>query len=85
MTPSGSEEIVANLNRSKRSIEAAEEMVRKGYYDFAASRAYYEVFYAATALLLHEDMEFSKHEMLLPQCISGSSRRGNYPKNMEKI
>ena len=32
-----------------------------GYYDFAASRAYYAVFYAATALLLQEGLEFRKH------------------------
>jgi uncharacterized protein (UPF0332 family) len=61
MTPSGSEEIMANLKRSAQSMEAAEEMARKGYYDFAASRAYYGVFYAATALLLREGMEFSRH------------------------
>jgi len=32
-----------------------------GHYDFAASRAYYAVFYAASALLLQEGLEFRKH------------------------
>ena len=34
---------------------------RGGYYDFVASRAYYAAFYAATAVLLCEDLEFGKH------------------------
>lgn len=33
----------------------------KGYYDFAASRVYYAAFYAATAILLREELEFGKH------------------------
>ncbi len=61
MTLSGPDEMAANLERSARSIEAAWEMLSKGYYDFAASRAYYGVFYAATALLLRDGLEFSKH------------------------
>lgn len=32
-----------------------------GHCDFAAARAYYAVFYAATAALLGEQVEFSKH------------------------
>ena len=32
-----------------------------GYHDFAASRAYYAAFYAATAALLAEGFETSKH------------------------
>ena len=55
------EEIAANLERSERSIQAAKELSLKGYYDFAASRAYYAAFYAATAALLCEELEFRKH------------------------
>ena len=54
-------EIQANLERAEDAIEAAGKLLSDGYYDFAASRAYYAVFYAATALLLNEDMEFRKH------------------------
>ena len=50
-------EIQANLERAEQAIEAAGKLLSEGYYDFAASRAYY----AATALLLKEGMEFSKH------------------------
>jgi uncharacterized protein len=56
-----SSEIHANLERAKYAIEAAGKLLSDGYNDFAVSRAYYAVFYAATALLLNEGMEFSKH------------------------
>ena len=55
------QEIQANLNRSKESIQAAITLLREGYSDFAASRAYYSAFYAATALLLNEGLEYKKH------------------------
>ena len=54
-------EIAANLDRAEASIQAAKELFEGGYYDFVASRAYYAAFYAATALLLSEELEFSKH------------------------
>ena len=54
-------EIVANLERSNQSIEAARELTKDGYFDFAASRAYYAAFYAATAILLSGGFEFKKH------------------------
>jgi uncharacterized protein (UPF0332 family) len=61
MTQKFAQEIAANLERSEASIEAARELNAGGYYDFVASRAYYAAFYAATALLLGEEFEFSKH------------------------
>lgn len=55
------EEIRANLERANQALEAAETLLVGGYCDFAASRAYYSVFYAATALLLGEEKAFNKH------------------------
>jgi uncharacterized protein (UPF0332 family) len=55
------DEIAANLARAEQSIQAARQLVSGGYNDFAASRAYYAAFYAATAVLLHEGLEMSKH------------------------
>jgi len=54
-------EIAASLERAERSIAAAKELTASGYYDFAASRAYYAAFYAATAALLREGLELSRH------------------------
>jgi uncharacterized protein (UPF0332 family) len=55
------EEITANLERAETSIRAAKDLLAKDYYDFTASRAYYAAFYAATAVLLCEELEFGKH------------------------
>ncbi len=54
-------EIAANLERAEQSLEAAKELTANGFYDFAASRAYYAAFYAANAALLSDGLEFSKH------------------------
>lgn len=56
-----SAEISANLERGDKSIQAAQELAKNGYYDFSASRAYYGAFYAATAVLLCQNTELSKH------------------------
>ena len=56
-----SDEISENLKRAETSIKAAKDMVEKEYYDIAASRAYYAAFYAASTLLLKENIDTSKH------------------------
>ncbi len=56
-----SDEITANLQRAETSIRAAKDMIEKGYYDIAASRAYYAAFYAASALLLKQNIDTNKH------------------------
>jgi len=61
MTLKYADEITANLQRAEASIRAAKELASKSYYDFVASRAYYAAFYAATALLLSKELEFSRH------------------------
>lgn len=55
------EEIFANLERTATNLQVARELLEKEYYDVSASRAYYAAFYAASALLLNEGMDTSKH------------------------
>lgn len=43
--------IEALLAKARESIAAAQLLIKDGYFDFAASRAYYAMFYAASALL----------------------------------
>ena len=57
MTTDFSDEIKANLERAAESLRAARLMLDGSFFDFAASRAYYAAFYAATALLLNEGLE----------------------------
>jgi uncharacterized protein (UPF0332 family) len=65
MSKKYAKEIASNIERAQESLEAARELLRKDYYDFAASRAYYAVFYAATALLLCEELAFRKHSAVI--------------------
>jgi len=61
MSSMHSSEVKANIERAEQAVDAARKLASDGYYDFAASRAYYAVFYAASALLLNEGLEFRKH------------------------
>lgn len=61
MSSMHSSEVKANMERAEQAVDAARKLASDGYYDFAASRAYYSVFYAASALLLQEGLEFRKH------------------------
>jgi len=49
------------LEKSEQSIGAAERLLSDGYPEFAASRAYYPMFYAAQALLSEQGRRFRKH------------------------
>lgn len=61
MTWQRAQEIAAYLERADESIRAAQRLFEDGFFDFAASRAYYGAFYAASALLLSEGLDLSKH------------------------
>ncbi len=53
------------LEKSARSIDAAKLLFRDGHFDFAASRAYYAMFFAVEALMLDMDLSFSKHSAVI--------------------
>ena len=55
------EETLALFEKAERSIRNAEKTMEDGDLDFAASRAYYAMFYVADGLLGEKDMHFSKH------------------------
>ena len=54
-------EVSSNLERAQTNLQVAKEILDKGYYDVSASRAYYAAFYAASALLLNDGIDTSKH------------------------
>jgi len=72
------------MERAGQSIEAAHELTRKGYYDFAVSRAYYAAFYAATALLLNNDLETSKHSGVIALIHQHFVKTGKLDKELGK-
>lgn len=75
-------EIEANLSRARESIRAAEHLEKAGYHDFAASRAYYAGFYAATAALLAEDLRYSKHSGVISGVHQHFIKTGRVPRSL---
>lgn len=55
----------ALLAKARRSIAAARRLAAEGDLDFAASRAYYAMFYTAQAFLLERNLRFSKHSAVI--------------------
>jgi len=82
--PEYEQEIAANLERAEMSIQAATELATSGFYDFAASRAYYAAFYAATAVLLDEGLEFSKHSGVIASIHQRLVKTGKLDKQQGK-
>jgi uncharacterized protein (UPF0332 family) len=58
-------EVRGLLEKAGRSLDAAERLLRDGDNDFALSRAYYAMFYAAQALLLTRDVRRSRHSAVI--------------------
>ena len=56
------EELVA---KARESIKAAQLLLSGGFPGFAASRAYYAMFYLTQALLEGEGLSFSKHSAVI--------------------
>ena len=54
----------AALQKAKLSLEAAKDLAEK-YPDFAVSRAYYAMFYAATAMLFSKNLSFKRHSAVI--------------------
>ena len=53
------------LEKAKESLDAAALLNHEGYPSFAASRAYYSMFYVAEALLLNINLSFSSHSAVI--------------------
>lgn len=55
------EPLQATLVKASRALHAAKSLLSEGNPDFAASRAYYAMFYAVEALLVSQGLRFRKH------------------------
>jgi len=53
------------IEKAKKSLQAAQLLLTNDLSDFAASRAYYTMFYLAAAFLLGKGLKFSKHGSLI--------------------
>lgn len=61
MTPEQHELLV----QAEHSLEAAKLLHERGFHGFAASRAYYCMFYLAQAFLLDKGLTFSSHAAVI--------------------
>jgi uncharacterized protein (UPF0332 family) len=53
------------LRKAGDSLRAAKMLEADGLHDFAASRAYYSMFYLAQAFLLGDGLSFSSHSAVI--------------------
>ena len=53
------------LSKAEKSLEASKYLYQGNYYDFAVARAYYTMFYLASALLEGDNLSFSKHSAVI--------------------
>jgi len=58
-------EVQALIEKAKESTAAARSLAKDGHYVFAASRAYYAMFYVAETLLAHLGQSYSEHSAVI--------------------
>ena len=72
-------EQIALLRKATESLRAAELLATNELFDFAASRAYYTMFYVAEAFLLNEGLTFSSHAAVISAFGRDFARTGRVP------
>lgn len=73
------------ISKATRSISAAKELFARGDYDFAASRAYYAIFYVSEALLLTKGQSYSKQSSVLSGIYTHFIRDDELPKEFHSV
>ena len=67
------------LQKATSSLEAARVLLANCFPEFAASRAYYAMFYVAEAFLEGEGLSFSKHSAVISAFGQQFARTGRVP------
>src|ERR687892_2219465 len=78
-------EIVELWQRAQEALRATHTLIAAGFLDFAAARAYYAAFYAASALLLAEGKTFRSHRGVVALIHRDYVRSGRLPVDMGRI
>ena len=73
------------VQKANRSIAAAKRLIDQGDYDFASSRAYYATFYGIEAILLTENLVFSKHSAVIGAFSQHFVKTAIFPKEFTKL
>jgi uncharacterized protein (UPF0332 family) len=78
-------EIVELWQRAQEALRATQSLLAAGFADFAAARAYYAAFYAASALLLAEGKTFRSHRGVVALIHRDYVRSGRLSVDMGRI
>jgi uncharacterized protein (UPF0332 family) len=78
-------EIVELWQRAQEALRATGTLLAAGFMDFAAARAYYAAFYAASALLLVEGKTFRSHRGVVALIHRDYVKPGRLPMDMGRI
>lgn len=73
------------LHKAISSLEAAKVLLANEFPEFAASRAYYAMFYVAEAFLEGEGLSFSKHSAVISAFGQQFARTGRVPVEFHRI
>ena len=72
------------LARARRSVTAARANLDLSYTEIAASRAYYAMFYCASALLAGEGLSFSSHSAVIAAFGRQFARTGRISRDLQR-
>jgi uncharacterized protein (UPF0332 family) len=74
----------ALVEKAKESLQAARLLHEHEQYSFAASRAYYTMFYLAEAMLLGDGLAFSKHSAVHAAFGERYAKTGRVPTGLHR-
>jgi len=77
-------EVRSLIEKAHESLDAARLLLQQGYHDFAASRSYYGMFYAAEAVLLDKGLAFSKHAAVIAAFGQHLVATGEFPEDLHR-
>ena len=72
------------LEKASRSLQAARLLNEGGLAEFAATRAYYTMFYVAEAFLEGEELSFSSHSAVISAFGQYFARTGRVPSKFHR-
>jgi len=78
-------EVVELWQRAQEALRATQTLLAAGFPDFAAARAYYAAFYAASALLLAEGKTFRSHRGVVALIHRDYVRSGRLSVDMGRV
>ncbi|MFQ6062350.1 MAG: HEPN domain-containing protein [Methanosarcinales archaeon] len=75
-------EIASLIERARKYLKSAENLLEDGDYESSVSRTYYAMFYSAEAMLLTEGLSFSSHRGVISAFGERFVKTGIFPRDM---